>query len=328
MNQQATASFTLPPEARKSSGEPRRTGFELEFSGIDLNETVKAICPAFDATVRSETEAEVELEINGLGTFNIEIDWAYLKTKAAVQDNRDRHWIELMSRAAALFVPVEVVCPPIEISRLAELNPLVESLRLAGAVGTEESFISAYGVHINTEIPDLEAATLNRYIRAYALLQWWLVTEFKVNPARRISPYIDLYPTAYIEKVLSRPDANMDQIFEDYLEHNPTRNRALDLLPLLAEIDEERVKSRVDDPRIKARPTFHYRLPDCHIEQKSWSLQTAWESWLVVEKLAGCPQGLEQLADEFLNRDRPLLQISHNDWVEYMDQWLQDHALV
>ena len=99
------------------------------------------------------------------------------------------------------------------------------------------------------------------------------------------------------------------------------------MLPMLAEIDEPRVRRVVDDPRVKARPTFHYRLPDCHIEQHDWSLRQPWETWITVEKLADRPHDLERLTAAFLDAERPLIGVSRGDWVEYMDRWLQDREL-
>ncbi|GAB3112008.1 hypothetical protein G8770_11980 [Aestuariicella hydrocarbonica] len=330
MNNFNATAFEMPPRQNTEGGKPRRVGFELEFSGIDLAQTVDCVRAVLGGEVTAQTEAEVELKVEGLGTFNLEIDWAYLKHMAAEPPVTElgQDWLELLKQAAELVVPIEVVCPPIAVSRLVELSPMVNALKEAGAMGTEESLISAYGVHINTEIPALDAATLQTYIQAYALLQWWLVDTHKVDVARRISPYINLYPEAYLKQVLLQTEVTMDQIFDAYLQHNPSRNRALDLLPLLAEIDEQRVRRAVDDPRIKARPAFHYRLPDCHIEQTDWSLQVPWSSWLVVEKLASRPQDLKKLATHFLNSERPLLDVSRSDWVEFMDQWLQDHELV
>ena len=164
-------------------------------------------------------------------------------------------------------------------------------------------------------------------IRAYSLLQWWLVDRHGVDLTRKISPYIGLYSAAYVEHVLSVSTASMDEIIDAYLEHNATRNRALDLLPLLAEIDEDRVRTMVDDPRVKARPTFHYRLPDCHIEHDDWSLSKAWNTWCVVEKLAEQTDGLEALAQDFLASDRVLLGVNRNRWVESVGKWLNDHEL-
>lgn len=320
--------YELPPVPYRQDGEHRRVGFELEFSGIDLAQTVAALQTVLKARVVSESAAEVELEVEDLGTFNIEIDWQYLKRKAAEQgDDEDRDWIEFLSQAAAMLVPIEVVCPPIPVNRLGELEPMVEALRQAGAVGTEESLIAAYGVHINTELPDLEPSTLADYLRAYALLQWWLVDRNPVDLARRISPYIDLYSRAYLHEVWSSSEPDMIRLIDDYLEHNASRNRALDLLPLFAEIDETRVRQTVDDPRVKARPAFHYRMPDCHIENPDWSLCEPWSTWVVVEKLAARRDDLERLGQEFLDQERPLIGVSRDDWVEYIDKWLRDHGL-
>jgi len=322
--------FSLAPRPKKDNGEDRRVGFELEFSGINLDQTVAVLESTLGAQVVSRSAAEVELEVEGLGRFNVEIDWGFLKRKAAEsgEEHSEQDWLELLSQVAALLVPVEVVCPPIPMSRLAILSPVINGLREAGAVGTEETLVAAYGVHINTEIAGLDAEILSPYLQAFALLQWWLVDTQEIDPARRISPYIDLYPEAYLKQLLSRPKPTMDQIFDDYLEHNPTRNRALDLLPMLAEIDAARVGRIVDDPRIKARPAFHYRLPDCRIEHRDWSLQPAWNSWLAVEKLADREQDRGYLARRFFEADRPLIGVSRKGWVEFMDQWLHEHGLV
>ena len=323
--------FNLPRNTQTSDNQTRRVGFELEFSGIDLQQTVSAVQGALDAEIVSQTEAEIKLHSEELGDFNIEIDWAYLKAKAAKEQgpNEDRTWVDLLSLVAPMLVPIEVVCPPIPMDRLGALDSMVDALRAAGALGTEKSFISAYGVHVNVELPDLEAATLSRYLRAYALLQWWLVDSHHIDIARRISPYIDLFTRDYLKHVLMHPNAGIDQILDDYLQFNPSRNRGLDLLPLLASIDEEKVRSVVDDPRIKARPAFHYRLPDCRIEQSDWSLTVPWNSWLVVEKLAENDVWLQELTEEFLSteRQRVLLDISRTSWVEYIDLWLKDHGL-
>jgi hypothetical protein len=166
------------------------------------------------------------------------------------------------------------------------------------------------------------------YIKAFAVLQWWLVEAHDVDMTRKLSPYINLYPEAYLKAVLSRSEAAMDAVFDDYLKHNPSRNRALDLLPLLAEIDSERVRSVVDDPKIKARPAFHYRLPNCHIERADWSLIPAWDRWCLVERLAHQPSDLDELGAAFHDLDRPLFGVSRKAWQKFVDRWLKDRGLV
>ncbi len=328
MNSTARNGLPLPPKVRTDAGEYRRVGFELEFSGVTMEQAVAAVADSLGAEVREQSVAETLLEVDGLGEFNVELDWAFLKRKAAEQgeEKSDEDWLDWLSQAAALLVPVEVVCPPIPLDRLGALESMVDALRAAGAVGTDESLIAAYGVHINTEIPRLDADTLFAYLRAFALLQWWLVDTHEVDAARRLSPYIDLYPEAYLRQLLARDAASLDEIFDDYLEHNATRNRALDLLPLLAEIDEQRVQRAVDDPRVKPRPAFHYRLQDCHIEKPDWSLAEPWSTWLAVERLAGDEAALDELATKFGDAHRPVIGVKRREWVETIERWQRGRA--
>lgn len=319
--------FKSPPILQKDDGSPRMVGFELEFSGLSLEQTVGSLRSSLGAKLDSENPAHWVCHVDTLGSFTVEIDWDYLKRKAAEADKEELGWVDTLSRAAAVLVPIEVVCPPIPITGLDSLDPMVTALREAGAVGTEESLLAAYGVHINAELPQLDAETLNSYLMAFCLLQWWLLKAHEVDISRRVSFYIDLYSEAYIRAVLSRPSPTIDDIIDDYLEHNATRNRALDLLPLLAEIDEDRVRKAVDDSRIKPRPALHYRLPNCHIEQPGWSLADPWNVWWVVEKLAHQPDDLKQLSAKFLAAQRPVLGVSRDSWVEVIEQWLRDRAL-
>lgn len=326
---QFEGSFRMPPQVGTGDGRPRRVGFELEFSGIFLDDAVAALEKSMGGHVASRTAAEVRFQSERLGMFHVELDWSFLKIKAAQGGDAGGggEWLELLSHAAALFVPVEVVCPPVPLADMTMLEPLLDVLREAGAVGTEESLLAAYGLHINVEMPRLDAPTLYAYLKAFSLLQWWLVEAHDVDIARRVSPYVDLYPEAYMRLLCADPEPTMDRIFEDYLEHNPSRNRALDMLPLLAHIDEERVRRTVSDMKVRARPALHYRLPDCLIDRPEWSLSDAWNIWCVVERLAGSADDLRALSDAFLAAERPILGVSRGDWVEFVDRWLADRAL-
>jgi len=319
--------FDLPPVVHKADGKIRNVGFELEFSGLTLEQAVEAVKSSIGASVASETAAEKVLEVEGLGAFNVEVDWAFLKQLAANASQEEEKWVDRLSQTAAKVVPIEVVCPPIEIERLDVLEQMVVALRKAGAEGTDESLIAAYGVHINIELPNLEAQTIHAYLVAFCLLQWWLSDAHGVNISRKVSPYIDLFSEDYIKAVLSRKTPTMEGVFEDYLTHNASRNRALDLLPLLAHIDEKRVFESVDDPKIKPRPAFHYRLPNCQIEQPDWSLARSWNIWQAVEKLATRPQDLDYLSSRFCEFERPVIGIDTNAWNEFIDQWLKDQKL-
>lgn len=323
--------YRLPDRLETASGGVRKVGFELEFSGVGLDETAKSVAQSLGGDRQVCSVAEQKVTVAGLGEFVIELDWSFLKKQARAvgpEDELALSLLEPLSRVASTLVPVEVVCPPIPMTHIARLDAMVEALRKAGAVGTDESIIAAYGLHINVELPDLEASTLQSYLRAFCLLQWWLVDKHEVDLARRLSPYIDLYPETYVRQVLQRERPDMGQIIADYLLYNPSRNRAMDLLPLLSEIDSQAVRSVVDDERVKARPAFHYRLPNCLIDRADWTLASAWNVWFHVEWLANRPELIEELAHTFLHSERWLLGVDRAAWVQYVDQWLKDHASV
>ncbi|KFZ30708.1 hypothetical protein IDSA_09300 [Pseudidiomarina salinarum] len=325
-NQRAETEYKQPPVVDNAEGKPRTIGIELEFSGISLADTEQLVLEVLDGETVEETAAARTIKTS-LGEFKVELDWDYLKRKAKEEGEDadglpDDSWVKHLSKAAAWLVPVEIVCPPIEFRHLQQLDPLIRALQQSDAKGTSESMIAAYGTHINPEIPKLDAPTLHAYLQAYSLLQWWLVEAHHVNNTRKLSPFIDLYPEEYVIEILKQDNPDMDQLLDDYLEFNPSRNRALDMLPLLCEIDEDRVRSVVDDKKIKSRPTFHYRLPDCRIGDPDWSLAREWNIWWQVEKLAYDHDKRTELCEKFISAKRPLIGVSRNRWVEEITTWL------
>lgn len=321
-----STTYKQPTLLTTSEGKPRRVGFELEFAGLNLEQTTDAVLSALGGTVESKTAAETIIT-SDYGEFTVEVDWNYLKHEAR-EASSTKPLLEILGSAATLLVPIEVVCPPIAIDQLSILDPLVSGLREAGAQGTDNSLVAAFGVHINAEISKLDATSIDSYLKAFALLQWWLVEAHQVNLSRRLTPYIDLYPSGYLLEVAAGRELSIDAIIDIYLKHNPTRNRALDMLPMFAEIDPDRVKRSIDDPRIKARPTFHYRLPNCQIDKESWLLVDAWNLWWVVEELAYSRDQLSQLCDKFLDSERALLGVDRALWIKTVDTWLKDKGWV
>ena len=57
------------------------------------------------------------------------------------------------------------------------------------------------------------------------------------------------------------------------------------------------LRRTVNDERVKARPTFHYRLPDCRVNEPGWSVADAWNRWVYVESLAADTDLLAELID-------------------------------
>jgi hypothetical protein len=80
---------------------------------------------------------------------------------------------------------------------------------------------------------------------------------------------------------------DLDDLMDDYLAANPTRDRNLDLLPLFLLLDERRVRAQLLEEKISKRPVLHYRLPTARVGQAGWSIALNWWNRLVaVERLA------------------------------------------
>ena len=213
------------------------------------------------------------------------------------------HEIETnIDSASRGLIPCEVVTEPIPLSDLNKLDTLINTLNTLGAEGTQDSLIYAFGLHINPSIPERSSTTLKRYIQAFLLLYTWICDSSEIDITRRfLTKYIDPFPQDYMNLALDnnyRPDCS--SLIDDYLIHNPTRNRALDMLPIFFEMDSKKVLAGIsEDERklVKGRPAFHYRLPDCKINEAGWSAAAAWNRWVYVETLAADAELLGELID-------------------------------
>lgn len=323
--------FVVPPRMKTRDGQPRRVGFELEFAGVELESAAVCVSESVKGTLEKQSEAVYLVSSETLGEFRIELDWSYVKDTAedralqrgvSAQDDPVMKWV---TRLAGKIVPVEVVCPPIDIDQLAALDEMVIRLRDAGALGTEQSLLYAFGLHLNPELPDMTAAVISRYLQSFVLAEEWLVSQHRVDFSRRVTPYIDIYPVPYGLLVMHYDDdVDLDQLVSDYLIHNPTRNRALDMLPLFLEVRPDLVIATLEDPRINARPTFHYRLPNCEIEQPQWSLSHSWNLWCVVEHLATEDDIRNDLIGRWREQQADLLNFKDNPWHRNLDKIYRD----
>lgn len=290
--------WPLPPLAETSEGLPRRVGVELEFAGLELAAIAGILQHALGGELKVLSDYEQLLQGTSLGDFGIELDFAWLKRLG--RERREAAIPELFGEAllklaAEQVVPWEVVGPPLPMSELWRLCEPLATLREAGALGTGHAPHYAFGLHFNPELPSLDCGTILAYLRAFLCLFDWLRQRSRVSLTRRLTPYIDPFPTEYTHWVLRETyQPELSELIDDYLRFNPTRNRALDLLPLFVHLDERRVRRRVPDPRIKGRPTLHYRLPNCQIDEPEWGLVLPWRDWLQVEALASDPSRLVQ----------------------------------
>lgn len=298
----------MPANATTQDGEPRRLGVELEFIGLNCHEAAAIIAKRFDGWLRQEDEYRYSVEDTGHGRFVIELDSRYVhKGESPLPDIRkrleDEQLGDTVDRGVRMtigevtrhYLPVEVVCPPIPIADLPVLDDAVADLRERGARGTGESLVYAFGLQINVEMPALDAGTILTYLQAYVVSAERLRSEIGVDVSRRVLPFCQPPPPDYMRLVLQDDYApGMEQLIDDYLRYNPTRNRDLDMLPVLAFVDEARVIAFMgEEAKIKARPALHYRLPDSRIEEPDWFIVTEWNRWArTVERLAADPKRL------------------------------------
>ncbi len=239
-----------------------------------------------------------------LGNFGVELDiwFAHPEPRGDAGEVRTK-FAHFAGLTAALIVPYEIITPPIPIDRLHEIDSLVDSLRSAGASGTEVNVLYAFGLHFNPEVPDFDPGTLVSILKSYALLSPWLWHEINPDMTRRLLGFAQPFEDEYVRKIVASaywPELSV--LIDDYLDANPTRHRDLDALPLFSYLDEQRVRDRLPREKIHPRPTFHYRLPDSRISEAGWSLAPDWNRWVAVERLAADRERLNDLGELYLRR--------------------------
>ena len=316
------SAVTLPPCTTNAAGELRRVGVEIEMNGLSLESLARTVADLLDLSTTSNGRYERTLHGDPAGEWEVEVDFRLLKQWG--RDEQKNAAEDALKWLAEPLVPLELVSPPLPLDRLDDVERIISALRDAGAKGTSDAITNAFGMQLNPEIPAEDAETVLRYLRAYLCLQDWLFERAHVNLARRATPYVDPLPIAYARRVVDLAYApDLATLIDDYLDANPTRNRALDLMPLFAHLDEPRVRRATDDPLIKARPTFHYRLPNSEIHRPDWHFADAWNDWLEVERLAADGERLAACCRRYAEfMERPLDRWL-GDWSgEIADRWL------
>jgi hypothetical protein len=293
------------PPLIAADGSLRRVGVELEFLGPSAQVAADALAHNLGGACVTIDPYAFKVTGTGLGDLLIETDLRHV--------HPDRHpelGLKLGRRAAAWlgtltspFVPRELITAPIPIAQLPEIDTIVQSLRSAGAYGRGAVLYDSLGLHFNIDPPRLDAATVTAFLKAFLLVSDNLRQTIAYGSARRALVLPPDYPQTYKRRVLDPgywPD--LGELTGDYLAANPTRRRALDLLPLLAHVNEERVRSVLPHEKIGSRPVFHYRLPQAYLSDPVWSIMPDWERWLSVERLARDPSQLAEKGQVLLNR--------------------------
>jgi hypothetical protein len=336
MEETMSITVQLPPVAHNTKGEPRKVGFEIEYTGVSLADSAQIIADFYAGEIQPLHRNRIFIKTQTYGNFTVELDVKLLQRlsqevhEAEEQQAAEQIDIQLkqltvdvLSPMLINIAPTEVVTPPLPFTELGKLDELCQRLRARSAKGTHASILYAFGVHINPEVPASDATTLHHYLLAFALLYDWLKAKNQMDFTRQATQFAKAFPKAYVEVLLTKTYQELDALIDDYLHYNPTRNRALDMLPLFSYLNAAKVKAKVPDERIKPRPTFHYRLPNCQIDEPNWSVLQPWNLWVTVEQLAYQPVKLQQLAKHY----KPYLSslkynLNANDWVAEVEQWL------
>lgn len=299
-----TIDFTLPPILHNAQGQVRTVGVEIEFVGPSAEQTVQALQEALGGRLIEEDPHAFALKELAIGDLTVELDSRILHPgkQAGTQRGVLPKIAALFGFAASYLVPCELVTAPTPIDRLQDLNRILDILRGLGAKGTQDAPFYAFGLHFNPEIPRQDAATVTAFMKSFALLNPWLRREASPDTTRNLLGFADPFPAEYV-RTIAQPDYQPDiaTFIDDYLKYNPTRNRDLDLLPLLHYFDERRVRAVLPNEKINGRPTFHYRLPDARLSDPGWSLAPDWNRWVCVERLAADHERLDAVGRAFLS---------------------------
>lgn len=296
--------FHRLPWGTQGDGRPRSVGVELEFIGPTPETAARALAAAFGGTVREVDPHSFAVDDSRLGHMGVELDTRYAhpdKTDPALLGGFGPTLASWIGAAASYFLPCEIVTAPIPVERLHEVDAVVDVLRGLGAKGTQDGALYAFGLHFNIEAPSLEAPTIASVLKAFVLLNGWLRRQVAPDATRSFLGFADPFPEAFVRRLAVagyRPTAA--ELIDDYLAANPTRNRDLDLLPLLMFLDEARVRATLPNEKINVRPAFHYRLPDSRVSDPGWSIAPDWNRWVAVERLAADAERLEMVGLAYL----------------------------
>ncbi|TCP42221.1 amidoligase family protein [Rhodovulum marinum] len=309
----------LCPEAT-AAGDPRKTGIEIEFGGLTEAEAARLVADTIGGQVQEKTAHELIVEDTEWGAVEICLDTQW-------RDKAGSTLADLGLDLSRAVVPVEIVTPPLAPDQLPSIDRLRGALRTAGAQGSRDGMFLGFGLHLNPEVADETLEAILPVARAFALVEDWLRKADPIDPARRVLPFVDPWPRSLVDRLAGEArDWDLAAFIDAYLAETPTRNRGLDLLPLFRHLDAARVTAALGEGGlVSARPTFHYRLPDCRIDEAGWRIAYEWNRWAMVERLAADADALDSLAADWLAY-RGALTTTRGDWFAHLETRLEELA--
>ncbi|MEM9757243.1 MAG: amidoligase family protein, partial [Pseudomonadota bacterium] len=275
--------FDPLPTRHDASGAPRRVGVEVEFGGLPEHKAAKIIGQVTGGYVKAPAPGSWEVETPCFGRCQVYLDTHFRDDVKRVADKGVAH-------LARLVVPVKLVTDPFDPAGLPAFDTVLGALRDAGAIGSRQGLLLGFAVHLNIEIDAPAPAHLWRIVTAYALIESELRRLARVDISRRVLTLAQPYPKGLVDDLARVEPRNHDDLIETYLSYAPTPNHGLDMLPVFAQLAPDKVHGRLtDSTKIKARPAYHFRMPDCRIDEPGWSIAEPWSMWLAVERIATSP---------------------------------------
>lgn len=312
--------WSLPaPDTQK--GQARRTGVEIEFADLDESAAAAIVQAHWGGTLNKASAHEMTVAETELGDVRIELD-------LFLRDRAGDAMADMLLDWSRQVVPVEIITAPLRVDQMPQVEDLLTALVEAGASGSQDGILYGFGLHLNPEVSGETAEAILPVVRAYALLEDWLRAIDPVDPSRRLLPFVDPWPDALVDR-LAREGAewDLDDLVRAYADLTPTRNRGLDLLPLLEHLRPDLLAASMDADQLKGgRPTYHYRLPEARLGADGWSLAYEWNRWVLVERVAADTAVLEELAQAWC-KHRDTVAILRGDWAATVGAHLAKAAI-
>ncbi|WP_373355702.1 amidoligase family protein [Pseudoroseicyclus sp. CXY001] len=313
------SAFAPLPRPDGPEGGTRRTGVELEFAGLTEAEAAELAAEVLGGDVEPAGAREFRVTGTMIGALKVYLDTAYRSARGPLA--------EAGLDLARALVPVEIVTEPLLPDDLPVLDTLREALRQAGAEGSQSAALYGFGLHLNPEIPGQEVEDILPIVTAYGLLEDWLRYDDPIDPARRVLPFSDPWPRGFTDALAEAEGWSLDDLTAVYLEHVQSRNRGLDLLPVLATLRPAKVRAAlVERSAVKPRPAFHYRLPDSRVNAAGWRIAYEWNRWVIVERLAGEPELLAELRSRWRAHRRDVFS-TIADWRRFSGNLVMSRGL-
>jgi hypothetical protein len=283
-----------PPRRVSALNLTRRVGIEIKFAGVAPEDAAETVAASTNGLSLRTAEDRFSVEGGLLDAIELRIDPVVCGEAESLRPGGT----PFCESSSGVVPVIELVTDPVPYTRLQQFNLAVDALRRAGARNTAAYGLAAHGTHLNVEIADEDVTWLTRVMKSYALAERWLRQQLLPIGTRRIMSRILPWPSDYVELLLA-PEywPPLGRLIDDYVAHSPTFYRDLDLLPLFAYLDSDRIAAADLGLDISARQAFHFRLPDTRIADEGWSPVVPWNLWVRVEQLADDTVRFERLGD-------------------------------